>query len=254
MQDSSENIRPDRSMTIMGLDACKGAWVVVRDDFANSLSPKRSFEVVSSLEDLSIDEETLYFIGIDIPIGLLSIAEKGGRACEREARRILPHPRSTSVFSAPTRATLESESYEEALRINRAGSQEGIGISIQAYNIIPRIKDADLFAQKYTNSKRVHIYEVHPELSFFEMAGKKLESKHSVGGRRERQDLLVKRGFRKDKFQSFLNDNSMPKEDDLLDAAAVAWSTRRIAEGRSKNTESENKELDSLGLSMTIHW
>ena len=47
-------------------------------------------------------------LGIDTPIGLPDRAERGGRACDAAARRLLGPGRASSVFSAPVRATMSS--------------------------------------------------------------------------------------------------------------------------------------------------
>ena len=238
----------------MGLDACKGGWVVVQHEISSNSEVVHRVEVVKELDDLSIKNGPKYIIGIDIPIGLLDRAEKGGRACDREARRVLPYPRSSSVFSPPIRAAIRAKDYETALQINKVSSPDSIGISIQAFNIIPKIRDADLFAQKHLKSKSISIYEVHPELSFFEMAGKKLESKHTNRGRSQRVELLGNQGFEIADLLSNLNDNRKLKEDDLLDATAVAWSCKRIAHGKHKTTQGTSNQFDDRGLPMSIHW
>jgi predicted RNase H-like nuclease len=70
------------------------------------------------------------------------------------------------------------------------------------------------------------LYEVHPELSFAALAGAPLpDSKHTPAGLAARRDLLARAGI------------TLPPKvagaaaDDLLDAAAVAWSVLRIAAG-----------------------
>ena len=70
---------------------------------------------------------------------------------------------------------------------------------------------------------------MHPELSFAELAGAPLaETKHSPAGRARRRALLAGAGVPLPA--------SVPgaAEDDLLDAAAVAWSARRIAAGTAR--------------------
>ncbi|MBF0311567.1 MAG: DUF429 domain-containing protein [Magnetococcales bacterium] len=60
---------------------------------------------------------------VDMPIGLLSQAIKGGRDCESIGRKILKR-RHSSVFSSPVRSALEAENYGEALQLNRISSNK----------------------------------------------------------------------------------------------------------------------------------
>jgi len=238
----------------IGLDACKGGWVVIREDAVSSRRKNLEIEMISNLQELALEEKFSYHIGIDIPIGILDHAEKGGRYCDRKARSILKWPRSSTVFSPPVRPALSSSSYEEALRINKSSSSAQIGLSIQAYHIIPRIVDADEFARYHKGSSRVRVFEVHPELSFLEMAGMTLESKHTKEGLQQRQKLLAKKGFDNEIFESFLAQNKMVKENDILDAAAVLWSVNRISRDSHQSTGVKMENKDSQGLTMRIHW
>ena len=69
---------------------------------------------------------------------------------------------------------------------------------------------------------------MHPELSFAELAGAPLaETKHSAAGRARRRALLAAAGIA-------LPERVRAAEDDLLDAAAVAWSALRIASGTAR--------------------
>jgi predicted RNase H-like nuclease len=72
------------------------------------------------------------------------------------------------------------------------------------------------------------MYEVHPELAFAALAGAPLaDSKHKPAGLAVRRDLLAAAGF------ALPSVVAGAAENDLLDAAAVAWSARRIAAGQA---------------------
>ena len=72
------------------------------------------------------------------------------------------------------------------------------------------------------------MYEVHPELGFGAMAGAPLAaSKHTGPGRDERRRLLAQAGI------EIPAGTAATLIGDVLDAAAVAWSTRRIAAGQA---------------------
>jgi predicted RNase H-like nuclease len=77
------------------------------------------------------------------------------------------------------------------------------------------------------------------ELSFAAMAGAPLpDSKHTPAGLAARRDLLARAGI------------TLPvkiagaAEDDLLDAAAVAWSARRIAAGTAVTLANPGQQAD----------
>jgi len=77
------------------------------------------------------------------------------------------------------------------------------------------------------------VFEVHPEVSFCELAGECVAwSKKSWNGRLLRRRLLADAGI-------VLPDDVIPEvagvvADDVVDAAVVAWSARRIASGTAR--------------------
>ena len=80
---------------------------------------------------------------------------------------------------------------------------------------------------------------MHPELSFAALAGAPLpDSKHTSAGLAVRRDLLAQAGI------------TLPlkvagaAENDLLDAAAVAWSARRIAAGTATTLTNRAQPAD----------
>jgi predicted RNase H-like nuclease len=159
--------------------------------------------------------------GIDMPLGLLGT---GWRDADLLARRALGR-RGVTVFAIPPRAVWECQSYAEANRLCR--ELTGKGFSVQAWGLRRKIAEADQFRrQAATEPEDVQLYEVHPELSFAALAGAPLPaSKHTPAGLAARRDLLARAGI------------TLPvkiagaAENDLLDAAAVAWSAQRIAAG-----------------------
>src|SRR2546423_1476014 len=110
-------------------------------------------------------------IALYIPIG---IPAEGARPADTEARRFVG-PRSSSVFTTPIRPVLQAPTYAEARRV--ATELTGRSVSAQTYGIARRILEVDEYAQQ---DKRV--IEVHPEVSFRELAKRPLESKHRPQG------------------------------------------------------------------------
>jgi predicted RNase H-like nuclease len=195
------------TVLVTGIDACKGGWVAV------TLAPSGArVTVAAALRDLPMEGVT----GIDMPLGLLA---DGWRTADLLARRALGR-RGSCVFAIPPRSVWAQPSYAEARR--RCRELTGRGLSAQAWGLRAKLLEADQFRRGCAHP----LYEVHPELSFAGLAGAPLrDSKHSAAGRALRRALLAQAGI------------ELPAAvpgaatDDLLDAAAVAWSARRIAAG-----------------------
>ena len=107
------------SQIVAGLDGTKAGWVAVTWSGPGTLASARS---VVDLGEFITHEAPAGPIAIDIPIGLLEAAERGGRECDRLVRRALGQPRGSSVFPAPVRGVLAAQSHAEASAINRASS------------------------------------------------------------------------------------------------------------------------------------
>jgi predicted RNase H-like nuclease len=175
--------------------------------------------VAATLDGLPLTGVT----GIDMPLGLLGA---GWRDADLLARRALGR-RGVTVFAIPPRPVWECGTYAEANRVCRALT--GKGFSVQAWGLRRKIAEAEEFRRRAPSlASPVQLYEVHPELAFAAMAGAPLpDSKHTPAGLAVRRELLAAAGI------------TLPARvagaaaDDLLDAAAVAWSARRIAAGQA---------------------
>jgi predicted RNase H-like nuclease len=100
----------------------------------------------------------------------------------------------------------------------------GEGISTQAFNLKPKPHEVETLA--FTRAYRV--VEVHPEVSFARIAGGPLTpSKKTAEGQRTRRKLLASVGIM---VETAIAGAGV---DDVLDAAAAAWSGRRILSGEA---------------------
>jgi len=197
---------------VTGIDACPGGWVAVT--LAASGPP--AVKVAATLDALEITGPA----GVDMPLGLLA---SGWRAVDALARRALGR-RGPTVFAIAPRPVWAEASYAEANR--RCRELTGQGLSVQAWGLRARLLDAD----RYRRTCRHPLHEVHPELAFAALAGAPLpDSKHTPAGRAGRRTLLAVAGI--ELHASLRSTVPRPAEHDLLDAAAVAWSARRIAAG-----------------------
>ena len=220
-------------MRVAGVDACRRGWVAV-SLAAVSLAPGGpavAVRVGPSLEALlapdpdlagttppELDMTGTTIVGIDMPLGLL---EAGRREADRAARGLLG-PRRSSVFAIPPRAVWAQTSYPAANQ--RCRELTGQGFSMQAWGLRAKLLEANRYRQMCGHP----LYEVHPELAFGAMAGAPLAaSKHTSPGRDERRRLLARVGL------EIPRDIPATLIGDVLDAAAVAWSARRIAAGQA---------------------
>jgi predicted RNase H-like nuclease len=180
-------------------------------------------------------------VGLACNVGLPEKPMPGGRSCDRDARRLLGRPRSGAVFSAPTRPALNAKTYEEAVALND-------GMSAPQWAVLPRIAEVDAAIAPYWQRT---VFEVHPELSFFQLNGDTplRYGKRLHRGVDERRSLLERRM----PGTTQLIDARLrgARRHHLVDAAACLWTARRIA-GRVVNRVPADPEWDDLGLRMEI--
>jgi predicted RNase H-like nuclease len=193
-----------------GVDMAGGAWAVVVLDGARVAD---AFRCETFAEALLVDAVA---VGVDVPIG---IPESGTRPADEAARRFVG-PRAASVFTTPVRRVLEAATYAEARGV--ATELTGRSVSAQTYALRKRILEVDEYARR---DERV--IEVHPEVSFRELAHRPLASKHKLDGLIERRGLLEEAGIEVPE--------AVPRlaEPDLLDAVIAAWTAARYARGEA---------------------
>lgn len=176
---------------------------------------------------------------IDVPIGLTS---DRARPVDTLARQRIG-PRRSSVFPAPVRPVLGAESFEEACEISRA--TRGTGISRQLFGILPKIRELDKIESPQLQQKLV---EMHPEVSFAELAGAPMQfHKSKPEGRTERLHALRAAFPNVESVSAARVRGTQP--DDVLDAFVGAWSARRFAIGVHRRL---GGELDESGLRMEM--
>jgi predicted RNase H-like nuclease len=234
---------------VAGVDACKKGWfLVLREVEQGTIRHRR----IDSLSEVFGQPGDPRLVAVDIPIGLLTHGRKGGRECDKAAREILRKPRSNSVFSPPVRPALNCFDYPNALRVNRASSPEHVGISQQCFGLFKKIREADNLV---TPGLQERIREVHPELCFFELNGRKPMShgKKQRGGLglQERRKLLCNEGFSSVIKYATSYPRSEIAEDDVLDACAACWTAMRILENAAVRIPSDPL-YDSKGLRMEM--
>jgi predicted RNase H-like nuclease len=227
----------------MGVDGCAGGWIAAwRGDRPGELDCRR----VARLEELLVDAPTPRVVAVDVPIGLL---ERGARQCDVQARRLLGVRRS-SVFPPPLRPMLGAASRIEASRVRHR--IEGKRISIQAWAIVPKIREVDSLLCGHPPWREV-VREVHPELCFFFLnQGRPMrERKKTAGGQAERVALLgtwcgamaARAVAERQKLGC--------QADDIVDALAALWTAERIERGEAV-TIPARPPRDAWGLRMEM--
>jgi predicted RNase H-like nuclease len=204
---------------VLGVDGARGGWVGVRWD-GESLSCL--FE--ASLAGLLATAGPVAVAAVDMPIALVT---EGTREAEDLARRLLG-PRRSSLFQSPCLGALDFADDDYAGANAWSKATVGRGLSKQAWFLVPKIREVRAVA----TSAAVPIREAMPELSFRAMLGDVVpHPKTTWSGQALRRRLLVEHGLE-------LPDDPGPAgrvaPDDLLDAAALAWSARRIATGTAE--------------------
>ncbi len=230
---------------VVGVDGCKGRWLAVALDattgrVAASIQPTPR-ALLRAFPDAAV-------IALDVPIGL---TDRGPRACDLAARRLLGRPRASSVFPAPIRAALRTPSRAEARRITEA--RDGRGVGCQAWNIYRHVRAWDALLRRDA-AARGKVFEVHPEVCFFALNGEAplRHGKKSPEGQRERRRLL-EGAFGRAAVEAALADLAGERFglDDFHDALAALWSARRIAQGEACSLP-EQPPHDRCGLPMGI--
>lgn len=208
---------------VLGVDGCRRGWVGVRWDGSTEVL------VAATIAELVAAAGPVDAIAIDIPIGLPSDTP---REPERLARRLLPG-RASTVFNAPAAVVLDAADYTSANAANRAAL--GLGLSKQTWYLVPKIRDVhDWLATR----PAVTVVEAHPELCFAAMNGGVLvDGKTTTAGEELRRSLLTGHGLAVDARR-----RTGVAVDDILDAAATAWTARRVADGIAERLPPEPRE------------
>jgi predicted RNase H-like nuclease len=188
-----------------GIDGTKDGWVALLLENGRVVADS----VLSPIETDFAQLAEASVLAIDVPIGF------GPRQADLAARAFLSGAAST-VFTTPS---------EEILR---RPFGPGLGVSAQAHALGRRILHVTALAQSDPR-----FYEVHPDVSFRAMnEGRPLRHrKKSAGGAFERIELLAGEGLDLGRIDV----SARVPLDDVLDAAAAAWSAHRIATGRAQS-------------------
>lgn len=234
-----------------GVDGCRGGWVVAITELraGDALPCSATLVVVRGFADVIALTATAQCVAVDMPIGLLDVPRPGGRDCDRAARALLGR-QGSSVFSPPARPALAAGDHREAQR------RQGAGLSIQTWNIVPRIREVDA---AMTPARQARVFEAHPELAFRTLAGRDavLARKASTEGFAQRVRLLAAAigpavpDLPAERSRLGMTTCAL---DDLADALVLAEVAGRAAAGAAFRVPAGEPPVDSRGLRMEIRF
>lgn len=226
---------------LAGVVPISSGWLVASAKLQGIQMYPNDPEVMSTVADVLDYRPSFRAVALSAPIGLLDAPSPGGRACDREARRILGWPRNGAIVTPPTRPAVAAMSYREAAALCE-------GLSPVAWSRRRHIAEVDEELAPYR--QRV-VFEVQPELSFFQLnEDTPLRfRKSSVAGINERMAILKHRMQGIERVVDAKIGKVTPAQ--LLDAAVCLWTTRRIV-ARAMTRIPEMPEWDETGLRMEL--
>lgn len=233
-RDGTGGTRNDSVPMCVGVDGTRRRWVAVAlgadGTFASALLVDRLDQVLAAFDRAEA-------FAVDVPLGLPS---EGPRAADLEAKMLLG-PRRSTIFPVPPLPVLQAPNYATARA--KAVELTGRSISAQSYALRHNILEAD------TLRSDGRVYEAHPELTFRALAGRVLMShKRTWNGASERREALATVGIELPEHLEGAGDSPI---DDVLDAAACAWSARRIVLGEAECVPAE-PVVDDFGRRVAI--
>ncbi|BFU46096.1 DUF429 domain-containing protein [Krasilnikovia sp. MM14-A1004] len=219
---------------VIGVDAYALGWVGVelRDGtFGRAMLASTLYEIVAGSSGAAV-------IGVDVPLGMLP---DRWRAADAVAADQLG-PRRSSVFRVPPRPVWQEPDFAAANRVCK--QLTGTGISRQSWALRPKLLEANAIWERHPGL----LFEAHPEVSFRTMADAPLQyAKKTWTGQAQRRELLAKQGI-------VLPDNLGPAgqapPDDILDAAAVAWTAHRMATNAAHSHPDPPEEADGAKIAI----
>jgi predicted RNase H-like nuclease len=208
---------------VLGVDGCRSGWVGVVLAPARPVVGVLGATIAQVVEAASAAGGPLQAVGIDMPI---HPPEAGCRQADLAARAHLGR-KASSIFPTPARPVLNARSYADACAVARA--LQGRAISRQAWALRAKILEVGAWLP----AAACPVYEVHPEVSFSLLTGAPIMAgKRSAAGSAARRLALADAGIA---VPTDLAEARGVALDDVLDAAAVTWSARRIAAGRARS-------------------
>ena len=233
----------------VGVDGCPYGWFSIGLDDCDGYE----VQVFTTFRKLLAYYGEARLVLVDIPIGL-PMGGPDERACEPRARKVLGARRS-SVFPVPTRALVckkVADNMGYACTNELSKSTRCKGITQQTYHIMDKIAEVDEIMSNRCREASPKVREVHPEICFWALNGKKpmRHSKRDYKGIRERMEVLKRREPRTEMICDSACKYLWKQQaagDDILDALAAAV-TAKLGWPNNLRTLPECPLTDDRGL------
>tara|TARA_R110002096_G_scaffold326134_3_gene520044 strand:+ start:1523 stop:2230 length:708 start_codon:yes stop_codon:yes gene_type:complete len=234
-------------MRTAGIDGCKLGWLLVSFDEGAEL-----YTILRTKEELDAAFNDYDRVFIDLPIGLED--EEYHRECDVLMRKAIGTDYAPDVFSPPIRPALDAPSYVEANMISYDYTEEKL--SLQAWNIVPKIKDVDSLLQAST-ALRDKVLESHPEFLFQKLNGGLIfQKKNLKKGVKHRLELIRDKEAIADDFFRDIKEEYRRievEEGDIVDAMVLALYAK-LSTQKELKTMPEEISVDSVGLKKAYHF
>ena len=240
----------------VGLDGCRSGWIAAiacGSPEAPAHTELQRFAHMDGLQAWRERQSSEPVVAADVPIGLPD--RVGPRPCDREARARLGR-RWMCVFEPPDRELFGHDfAAARAIVYARRAAEPRATFHIltqQGMQIMAKIEEADRVLRA-DPTRESWLVEVHPEVSFRELACEDLARKKTRAGKEQRLALLRERFPDVDER---LDGAPWPRKevgyDDLLDAYVSLWSALRFARGAGEYLELGDGQKDACGLRMRM--
>lgn len=255
--------KPASFLHAVGVDGCAAGWVACAVPIVNGrpVPPRAECLFFHRFADVLARFDRAV-VAVDMPIGLPYRPERGGRACDRLARAVLPRQRKSSIFSPPTSQALRagmaeharsgsrSLACQEASRVNQLLAPPGVHarIGAQCFGLFQKMAELDAVM---TPGLQQRVIEAHPEIIFELLAdGSAVDRKKDPAGVRQRVRLLRRAGFTSAAACIALTRTRGIATDDVLDAVACAFTAGRMFLGSAERFGAS--EANASGLISAI--
>ncbi|MEL6677781.1 MAG: DUF429 domain-containing protein [Pseudomonadota bacterium] len=238
---------------VAGIDGCKGGWLAVAcQPFAFADAEAEIFPTFAAAMGALRHAPVVI---VDMPIGLAEDPVEG-RGVDREMRTLLNArvpdggaKAGSRVFSPPPRGAVEAfRAGHDYFAIN-ADLPEGKRLSKQAFNITAKIAEVDDWID---GDAQRRVREGHPELAFGTLTGQTLAPKKTAEGAEAREAALTGLAFDLAALRADLGPRTGRwLEDDLKDAAVLAWVAARCKTGDALRLP-QTVATDARGLRVEV--
>lgn len=237
---SSQNDMIINNGLYLGVDGCKGGWIVASIDYGELHLKK-----YMNFSQLVFENERFDGMLVDMVIGLPSDIEQYDRRPDGIARKLIK-PRTSTIFAVPTRQAVYELSKGKQKEANLLAV--GKSLSEQTIAILPKMREVDEFLLENKVYMNV-IKESHPEVCFARLNGAVLmTNKSERDGITDRVQVLSM--YLPDLSEEIVRASAKTlgcKPDDILDAICLAVTANLDAQGKTEiipeKPSTDDKEL-----------